>query len=1143
MKGAHSQRSTAPQHRRRARRSALGLRSLMGVALMSTLMVVVIPVLEGAPAGVAAAAANPVGTFTSKTGTALASLAVTPQTVGDVLVVFAEVETTGPTVSSVTGGGVATWTKGGQFAGSDGVDSEIWFGKITTTGSATVSFTWSSSISGHAAEYGAQEFSAGLGANTVWALDKTAGTNGASSTTVPFPSLTPSGSGELYFGYAQVANSAAKGATTGFTYAVTTNGNAVTYDPNVSGTVAPTATQSPAGVSTSVGVLLSASGGTPPPVPTVTGVSPNTGPNSGGTTVIITGTGLTGATAVKFGATTASFTVNSATQITASSPVESNSTVDITVTTPGGTSAVNAPADQFTFTTPTQAINPVGTFTSKTGTALASLAVTPQTVGDVLVVFAEVETTGPTVSSVTGGGVATWTKGGQFAGSDGVDSEIWFGKITTTGSATVSFTWSSSISGHAAEYGAQEFSAGLGANTVWALDKTAGTNGASSTTVPFPSLTPSGSGELYFGYAQVANSAAKGATTGFTYAVTTNGNAVTYDPNVSGTVAPTATQSPAGVSTSVGVLLSASGGTPPPVPTVTGVSPNTGPNSGGTTVIITGTGLTGATAVKFGATTASFTVNSATQITASSPVESNSTVDITVTTPGGTSAVNAPADQFTFTTPPAPTVTGLSPTSGSTAGGTSVAITGTGFTGATAVKFGASAATSFTVTNSTSMTATSPPGSAVTVDVTVTTPTAGTSAVNAPADQFTYTVPPQPTVTGTSPNTGPTSGGTSVVITGTGFTGASVVKFGTSAATSFTVNSPTSVTATAPGGSTGAVDITVTTPGGTSAVNPPGDQFTYVLSSLVISPVGTLTSSSGTALVTLAVTPQTVGDVLVVFAEVETTGHTVSSVAGGGVATWTKGEQFAGSDGVDAEIWFGKITTAGSSTVTFTWSSSISGHGAEYGAQEFERGARGQHGVDARHGGERQRALFHVRALPEPHRQRLQRAVLRLRPGRQRGDHHQQRGLHVGGHHQRQRRDLRHQRVGACDPSHHAVTGRYLDVGGCVAQSVRRCGGGASHRHRREPVLGPQQRRGRGHDHRDRVHRGHHGRFRLGTRCQLHGDELDHHHRQRAAGVHRHRRRHRDQWARLGAQRPRRPIHRHGQRPHRQLRAPGRLPT
>ena len=66
------------------------------------------------------------------------------------------------------------------------------------------------------------------------------------------------------------------------------------------------------------------------------------------------------------------------------------------------------------------------------------------------------------------------------------------------------------------------------------------------------------------------------------------------------------------------------------------------------------------------------------------------TVYVRVTTAGGTSATSA-ADQYTYVA--VPTITSLSPTSGPAAGGTSVIITGTGFTGATAVTFGATPAT------------------------------------------------------------------------------------------------------------------------------------------------------------------------------------------------------------------------------------------------------------------------------------------------------------------------------------------------------------------------------------------------------------------------------------------------------------------
>ncbi|MCY0656333.1 IPT/TIG domain-containing protein, partial [Klebsiella pneumoniae] len=79
----------------------------------------------------------------------------------------------------------------------------------------------------------------------------------------------------------------------------------------------------------------------------------------------------------------------------------------------------------------------------------------------------------------------------------------------------------------------------------------------------------------------------------------------------------------------------------------------------------------GTGAVRFGATTATYTINSNTQITATPPAGSAGTVNVTVTTVGGTSATSA-ADQFTYV--PAPTVTSISPTSGPTSGGTTVTI-------------------------------------------------------------------------------------------------------------------------------------------------------------------------------------------------------------------------------------------------------------------------------------------------------------------------------------------------------------------------------------------------------------------------------------------------------------------------------------
>ncbi len=261
-------------------------------------------------------------------------------------------------------------------------------------------------------------------------------------------------------------------------------------------------------------------------------------------------------------------------------------------------------------------------------------------------------------------------------------------------------------------------------------------------------------------------------------------------------------------------------------PAITGLSPSSGPDAGGTPVTITGTGFTGATAVDFGTTAVTnFSVVNSTTIKADSPAGTG-IVGVTVSTPVGTSTRSS-ADQFTYFA--ASTISSLNPTTGPAAGGTLVTISGTGFTGATSVDFGTNPATSLRVVNDTTITADSPAGSGV-VDVTVITPV-GTSATS-PADQFTYTAIAAPTVAGISPSTGPASGGTLVTITGAGFTSATAVDFGTTVATDVKVVNDTTITADSPAGS-GAVNVTVTTPAGTSATSS-ADQFTFIAASPMV---------------------------------------------------------------------------------------------------------------------------------------------------------------------------------------------------------------------------------------------------------------------------------------------------------------------
>jgi hypothetical protein len=290
-------------------------------------------------------------------------------------------------------------------------------------------------------------------------------------------------------------------------------------------------------------------------------------------------------------------------------------------------------------------------------------------------------------------------------------------------------------------------------------------------------------------------------------------------------------------------------------PTVTSVSPTSGTAAGGDTVTVNGTNLSNATGVDFGGTAATnLSNNTGTSIQVHSPSHAVGTVDVHVTTAGGTSATNSPADNFTFNgVTPTPVVTGVSPTSGPTAAGTVVTITGTDLGGASAVDFGGTAATNLTNNTATSIQVHAPAHAAGTVHVHVTT-AGGTSADNGTSDQYTFVA--APTVTGVSPNKGPTGGLTSVTITGTNLSGATGVSFGGTAATNLHNNTSTSITVDSPGEAPGVVDVMVTTAGGTSAVNSPADNFAYFAPPTVtgVSPAsgptggGTLVTVSGTNL-------------------------------------------------------------------------------------------------------------------------------------------------------------------------------------------------------------------------------------------------------------------------------------------------------
>src|SRR6187401_2471184 len=176
------------------------------------------------------------------------------------------------------------------------------------------------------------------------------------------------------------------------------------------------------------------------------------------------------------------------------------------------------------------------------------------------------------------------------------------------------------------------------------------------------------------------------------------------------------------------------GGTP--APTITSVSPTSGPATGGTQITINGTNFaTGATVRVGGVLATGNTLVSSTQLRATTPAGSVGARDVQVTNTSGSSATRTGA--FTYTaTSTTPTLTSVSPTSGSTAGGTTITLTGTNFVSGATVRVGGVLATNVVFSSATQVTARTPAGSAGARDVQIVNPN-GQSATRTGA--FTYT--------------------------------------------------------------------------------------------------------------------------------------------------------------------------------------------------------------------------------------------------------------------------------------------------------------------------------------------------------------------------------------------------------------------
>jgi hypothetical protein len=262
-------------------------------------------------------------------------------------------------------------------------------------------------------------------------------------------------------------------------------------------------------------------------------------------------------------------------------------------------------------------------------------------------------------------------------------------------------------------------------------------------------------------------------------------------------------------------------------PHITSLSPTSGIT--GSVVRITGSGFIGTKIVQFGSLVAKFTVRSATQILATVP-NGASTGQVSLRTASGLATSTQ-----TFT--PTLSITGLSPPSGPF--GTLVTITGVGFNSSSTVAFNGISATNVAHDSSTQLKAVVP-SAATTGPVTVTNSSTPTGTVQS-ASSYAVTPHIAPTITSFTPTSGLT--GIPVTITGSHFSGASNVSFGTKAAT-FSILSDTQIRTTVPNGAL-AAKISVTTAAGTGAST---SNFSPTLSITAFSP------TSGTAGTTVTIT-------------------------------------------------------------------------------------------------------------------------------------------------------------------------------------------------------------------------------------------------------------------------------------------------
>ncbi|CAN2184691.1 Listeria/Bacterioides repeat [Candidatus Nanopelagicaceae bacterium] len=240
-------------------------------------------------------------------------------------------------------------------------------------------------------------------------------------------------------------------------------------------------------------------------------------------------------------------------------------------------------------------------------------------------------------------------------------------------------------------------------------------------------------------------------------------------------------------------------------PSAASLSISQGHLSGGTSTVLSGTNLTGATSVTVGGVTATLGTVTDTSVAFTTPVSATIGDKDVVVTVGSSTATLVGG----FTYRPIPTATSLSLALGSLSGGASSVLVGTGLTSTSGLTINGVTATLSTITD-TSVAFTTPASVSLGAKDVVVTTAGGTATLTG---GFTYVS--APTITSLSATSGSLTGGYLDTITGTNFTGATSVKVD-SVTAAFSVSSSTSIVFALPSSSTaGPKDVVVVAPGGT----------------------------------------------------------------------------------------------------------------------------------------------------------------------------------------------------------------------------------------------------------------------------------------------------------------------------------------